>query len=86
MAMHEEVGRTFEGAIECDETMLDERTRQAGLGRQWQVLIFGMLKRDGVVRVFAVPNRQKATLLPLIVQHTTPAACFTRTSIRLMLL
>ena len=35
-----------------------------------------MLKRDGVVRVFAVPNRQKATLLPLIVQHTSPGSLF----------
>ena len=35
-----------------------------------------MLKRNGVVRVFAVPNRQKATLLPLIVQHTSPGSLF----------
>ena len=77
MAIHEELAQPFEGAIECDETMLGGRRRgKRGWGASGKVLIFGMLKRDGVVRVFAVPNRQKATLLPLIVQHTTPGSLF----------
>ncbi len=77
MAIHEELMEPFEGAIECDETMLGGRRRgKRGWGASGKVLIFGMLKRDGVVRVFAVPNRQKATLLPLIVQHTSPGSLF----------
>ena len=77
MAISEELAAPFEGAIECDETMLGGRRRgKRGWGASGKVLIFGMLKRDGVVRVFAVPNRQKATLLPLIVQHTSPGSLF----------
>jgi transposase len=77
MAISEELAAPFEGAIECDETMLGGRRRgKRGWGASGKVLIFGMLKRNGVVRVFAVPNRQKATLLPLIVQHTSPGSLF----------
>lgn len=84
MAIHEELAEPFEGAIECDETMLGGRRRgKRGWGASGKVLIFGVLKRNGVVlkrngvvRVFAVPNRQKATLRPLIVQHTSPGSLF----------
>jgi transposase len=87
MAIHEELTEPFEGAIECDETMLGGRRRgKRGWGATGKVLVFGMLKRNGVVRVFAVPNRQKATLLPLIVQHTSPSSLFYTMSIRRMLL
>lgn len=77
MAISEELAAPFEGAIECDETMLGGRRRgKRGWGASGKVLIFGMLQRNGVVRVFAVPDRQKATLLPLIVHHTSPGSLF----------
>ncbi len=77
MALHEELAAPFEGAIECDETMLGGRRRgKRGWGASGKVLIFGMLKRDGVVRVFPVESRSRAVLLPLIVQHTSPGSLF----------
>lgn len=77
MAIYEEVVAPFDGAIDCDETILSGRRRgKCGWGAWGKVLIFEMLKRNGVVRVFAVPNYQKATLLPLIVQPTSPGSLF----------
>ena len=39
-------------------------------------MVFGILKRNGVVRVFAVDDRQKATLLPLIEAHTAQGCLY----------
>jgi transposase len=65
MALHEELLEPFEGAIECDETMLGGRRRgKRGWGAGGKVLLFGMLKRDGVVRVFPVESRSREVLLP----------------------
>jgi len=54
---------------------------QARLGRGCplgggKTLVFGILKRHGVVRVFAVDDRQKATLLPLIEAHTAQGCLY----------
>ena len=77
MALHEELGMPFAGTIECDETMFGGRRQgKRGWGAAGKVLVFGMLKRNGVVRVFAVSSRRRAALLPLIVEHTTPGSLF----------
>ncbi len=45
--------------------------------RRWRVPFGqGILKRNGVVRVFAVDDRQKATLLPLIEAHTAQGCLY----------
>ena len=47
------------------------------LERRWRVPFGrGILKRHGVVRVFAVDDRQKATLLPLIEAHTAQGCLY----------
>ena len=77
LALHEEVTTAFEGAIECDETLFGGHRRgKRGWGATGKVLVFGMLKRNGVVRVFPVESRSRATLLPLIAQHTTPGSLY----------
>jgi transposase len=77
LALHEEIGVAFEGAIECDETLFGGwRKGKRGWGAAGKVLVFGMLKRDGVVRVFPVESRSRAVLLPLIRQHTTPGSLY----------
>lgn len=77
LALHEEVAGPLEGSVECDETMFGgHRKGKRGWGAAGKVLVFGLLKRNGVVRVFAVPSRSRAVLLPLIAQHTTPGSLF----------
>ena len=77
LALHEEVTAAFEGAIECDETLFGGHPKgKRGWGAAGKVLVFGMLKRDGVVRVFPVESRSRAVLLPLIAQHTTPGSLY----------
>ncbi len=45
--------------------------------KRWRVPFGqGILKRNGVVRVFAVDDRQKATLLPLIEAHTAQGCLY----------
>jgi transposase len=77
LALHEELSAPFAGAIECDETMFGGHRRgKRGWGAAGKVLVFGMLKRNGMVRVFAVSGRSCEQLLPLIAQHTTPGSLF----------
>lgn len=77
LALHEEVMTDFEGAIECDEPLFGgHRKGKPGWGAAGKVLVFGMLKRNGVVRVFPVESRSRGVLLPLIAQHTTPGSLY----------
>lgn len=55
IAIEEESTAPFEGAIECDETMLGGyREGKRGWGAAGKVIILGILQRNGVVRVFPV--------------------------------
>lgn len=65
------------GSLELDETMVGGRRRgKRGWGAAGKVVVFGILKRDGVVRVFPVPRRRKRHVLPLIAEHTTPGSLY----------
>lgn len=77
LALHEECTAPFEGAIECDETMFGGyRKGKRGWGAAGKVIVFGLLKRNGVVRIFAVSGRSREELLGLIVTHTTPGCLY----------
>ena len=77
MALLEECAAPLEGSIECDESAFGgKRKGKRGWGAAGKTLVFGILKRDGVVRVFPVSNRQKATLLPLIEAHTAQGCLY----------
>ena len=56
----------LDGTVQCDESSFGgHRKGRRGWGAAGKRLVFGILKRNGVVCVFAVDDRQKATLLPL---------------------
>ncbi|MBV9865564.1 MAG: IS1595 family transposase [Abitibacteriaceae bacterium] len=77
MALLEECDKALVGSIECDESAFGgKRKGKRGWGAAGKTLVFGLLKRNGVVRVFAVSNRQQATLLPLIEAHTAQGCLY----------
>lgn len=77
MALAEECQQPFDGRIECDEALFGGvRKGKRGWGAAGKVLVFGILKRNGRVRVFAVQGRGRDELLPLIREHTTPGSLF----------
>ena len=77
MALLESCQEPLDGTIECDESSFGgHRKGRRGWGAAGKTLVFGILKRNGVVRVFAVDDRQKATLLPLIEAHTAQGCLY----------
>ena len=76
-AIAEESTAPFEGAIECDETMFGGyRKGKRGWGASGKVIVLGILKRNGVVRVFPVKGRGRAELERLIVASTLPGSLY----------
>jgi transposase len=60
------------GSIECDETMFGGyRPGKRGWGASGKVIVLGLLKRNGLVRVFIVPSRGRQELLKVIQEHTS---------------
>jgi transposase len=58
LSQAEECTEAFDGAIECDETMFGGyRAGQRGWGAAGKVIVLGILKRNGLVRVF--PSRDE---------------------------
>lgn len=67
----------LEGIIECDEAVFGGKKKgKRGWGARGKVLVFGMMKRNGKVRVVPVPSRETETLVPLIQQHTKPGSLY----------
>lgn len=77
IAVLEECQTPLQGSIECDEsTFGGHRKGKRGWGAAGKTLVFGIYKRNGVVRVFAVDDRKRATLLPLIEKHTAQGCLY----------
>lgn len=77
LALAEDCRRPFSGEIECDEALLGGRRKgKRGWGAAGKVMVFGILQRDGRVKVFAVEGRGRDELLPLIQEHTTPGSLY----------
>jgi len=69
--------RALSGVIEIDEALFGGfRKGKRGWGAHGKRAVFGLYKRNGHVLTFPVPNRNHATLLPLIEAHTTPGSLF----------
>ena len=69
--------RPRSGRIEGDEPLSGgKRKGKRGRGAAGKVLLFGILRRDGRVKVFAVEGRGRDELLPLICEHTTPGSLY----------
>lgn len=76
-ALGEECAPLLDGVIECDEALFGGRRKgKRGWGAAGKVLVFGMLKRNGLVRVMPISSREAETLLPLIQIHTKPGSLY----------
>lgn len=73
----EQLREPFEGQVELDESCFGGRRKgRRGWGAAGKVVVFGILKRNGLVRVFALARRQAREVLPLVFQHTTPGTLY----------
>ena len=75
---YEELLRTpFEGLVECDETMFGGyRPGKRGWGAEGKIIVFGILQRNGLVRLFPVEKRRKKEIVKLIRLHTKPGSLY----------
>lgn len=65
----------LEGIIECDEASFGgKRKGRRGWDAAGKIVVFGMMKRNGKVKVMPVPSRETETLIPLIQEHTRPGS------------
>src|SRR5690606_28742038 len=70
MAYEEGLREPFEGEIECDETTFGgARKGKRGWGAAGKVIVFGLIKRNGIVRASAIDQRGKAAVLQQIQAH-----------------
>lgn len=77
LAIHEHCREPFEGVIEADEALFGgKRKGKRGWGAAEKILVFGMLKRNGRVKVHAVRHRDRDTLLPIIARETRPGSLY----------
>lgn len=77
LCLAEDCTEAFDGAIECDETMFGGyRAGKRGWGAAGKVIVLGILKRNGLVRVFPVKGRGRAELISLIITHTLPGSLY----------
>ncbi len=58
----------LDGEVEADEAFMGGY-KEGSYGGKGKAVLFGMLDRDGDVVTKVVPDRKKATLLPLIKEH-----------------
>lgn len=77
LSINEECAEPFTGVIECDETMfVGYREGKRGWGAGGKVIVLGILQRDGLVRVFPIKGRDRATIESLVVKHTKPGSLY----------
>jgi len=77
LCLIEQCAPMLEGIIECDEASFGGRRKgKRGWGAAGKILVFGMMKRNGKVRVMPIPSRQAETLVPLIQAHTRPGSLY----------
>jgi len=75
--LEEDMRGLFDGATECDETMVGGRRKgKRGWGTAGKVIVFGILRRNGKVKVFPVADRKYQTLIDLVRQHTKPGSLY----------
>lgn len=76
-ALEEHCQEPFQGAIECDETMFGgRRPGKRGWGAAGKVVVFGILQRNGQVRVFPVQGRSADEITVLVKTHTRPGSLY----------
>jgi transposase len=61
----------LKGIVQIDETLFGGKAKggKRGWGAAKKTCLFGMIERDGRVKVTVVPNRKNQTLIPIITQN-----------------
>lgn len=55
------------GVVEVDESLYGGKAKgKRGWGAENKVILFGMIEREGKIRIVHVPNRQYKTLMPIM--------------------
>lgn len=77
-------GGKLGGRVEVDETFIGGKARNMRVGKrkalaalpngERKTIVLGMLERGGKVRTSVVPNREGATLQPIIHEHVRPGS------------
>lgn len=64
----------LKGIVQIDETLFGGKAKggKRGWGAAKKTCLFGMMERDGRVKVLAVPNRRTETLIPIITANINP--------------
>ena len=64
----------LKGIVQIDETLFGGKAKggKRGWGAAKKTCLFGMMERDGRVKVLAVPNRRTETLIPIITGNINP--------------
>jgi len=78
LTMQEQAQEPLQGALEMDEALFGGKNKggKRGWGAQRKILVFGIIKRNGKVRLSIVPNRRRHTLLQEIIKHTKPGSLY----------
>lgn len=77
MAWQEHCRQPFEGPVECDETAFGgHRKGKRGWGAAGKTIVFGLLQRNGQVRVSQLTAREKTEVMRLIDLHTKPGSLY----------
>jgi transposase len=76
-AYAEDLREPLQGQLELDETTFGgHRPGKRGWGAAGKVIVFGILKRNGTVKVTSVSQRNHANILGKVVAHTTPGSLY----------
>jgi len=77
LCIAEDCTEPFTGEIECDETTFGgRRAGKRGWGAAGKIIVFGILKRDGEIRVFPIAERKNEIIQKLIEHHTKPGSLY----------
>jgi transposase-like protein len=77
LAHHEHVQDPLSGELEMDESPFGgARYGKRGWGAAGKILVFGIMKRNGKVRLSVVPNRKYKTLREEIYDHTKTGSLY----------
>lgn len=77
IAHHENTSEPLSGRLEMDESSFGGRRKgKRGWGATGKILVFGIYKRNGHVRLRIIPDRKYATIREEIQKHTTPGSLY----------
>ena len=77
MAFEEQLREPFDGLVELDETTFGgARPGKRGWGAYGKIIVFGILKRNGLVRLCPVARRSQKEVIRQIRLHTKPGSLY----------